>query len=178
MFNFLRFSWGLKNLQEQNRLSMWTVSQPANQTFIKGLYSHRFSCFFLRFYVTHILSHSLCLSGEWGLTTISRLKGFRSNHFGEERKTEKERKTFRLHLLVLYEFCSSDRFYSGTVSNNYFLAREKTKRNLPNLELSDECFERQSSSALHPCNMEEIISVVCDDSCVGKVLSETNLLVN
>ena len=48
----------------------------------------------------------------------------------------------------LSEFCSSDRFYSGTVSNNYFLAREKTKRNLPNLEVSDECSKSQSSSAL------------------------------
>ena len=128
--------------------------------------------------------HSFCL--VWrrvrSVTTISRLKGFKSNHFGKERRDGKRtlaKKNFPSPpSCPLPEFCSSDGFYSGTVSNNYFLA-ERTRKKSAQLRAFWWMFGKAIIDILSSERFRRKISVVCDDdSWLGKVLSKTNLLVN
>ena len=129
--------------------------------------------------------HSFCL--VWrrvrSVTTISRLKGFKSNHFGKERRDGKRtlaKKNFPSSpSCPLPEFCSSDGFYSGTVSNNYFLSRKRTRKKSAQLGAFWWMFGKAIISILSSERFRRKISVVCDDdSWLGKVLSKTNLLVN
>ena len=105
MFNFLRFSWGLKNLQEQNRLSMWTVSQPANQTFIKGLYSHRFSWFFLSGFLLHT---SYLIHCAWAESEVWQL--FRAWKASEAITLAKKERRKKSEKLSVFTFLSSTSF--------------------------------------------------------------------
>ena len=129
--------------------------------------------------------HSFCLGWRRvrSVTTISRLKGFKSNHFGEERRDGKRtlaKKNFPSPpSCPLPEFCSSDGFYSGTVSNNYFLSRKRTRKKSAQLGAFWWMFWKAIIGILSSERFRRKISVVCDDdSWLGKVLSKTNLLVN
>ena len=107
-------------------------------------------------------------SWKWGLTTISRLKGFWSNHFGEERKKDGKRpKNFPSS-----PSCLPASLFTQVLRTNSFQqllsCSEQCQRNLPKLVFSDESSKRHSS-ALPSCfrfHVRERMSE--DDSCEAK----------
>ena len=139
------------------------------------------------------LIHSAWVGGEWVRSdnyfsleslqkqSLSRRKTRRKKNFGEERR--KKAKNFPSSpSCPLPEFCSSDGFYSGTVSNNYFLAQKNPKEICPTWSFLMNVLKGNHQHCLRSVfiqNGGKSISAVCDDdSSVGKVLSKTNLLVN
>ena len=130
--------------------------------------------------------HSFCLGWRRvrSVTTISRLKGFKSNHFGKERRDGKRtlaKKNFPSPpSCPLPEFCSSDGFYSGTVSNNYFLARKNEKEICPTSSFLMNVLKGNHRHFVFGAFSEENLSQWCVMMIagLGKVLSKTNLLVN
>ena len=97
--------------------------------------------------------HSFCLGWRRvrSVTTISRLKGFKSNHFGKERRDGKRtlaKKNFPSSpsCPLSPSFALQTGFTQEQFPTITFFPEKEPERNLPNLELSDECSERQSSA--------------------------------
>ena len=165
-----------KKVYSRSKLSKRTVSHHQVDTRTFSRLSQIFCSidYFLVFFrnrsaiETRFIPFIVLESWKRGLTTISRLKGFWSNHFGEERKKDGKRpKNFPSS-----PSCLPAPLFTQVLRSNSFQqllsCSEQCQRNLPKLVFSDESSKRQSS-ALPSCFLFHVRERMSeDDSCEAK----------